>query len=98
MRFTLGRVFFDGFLVVLSCVSKGKKNQVGVGRRGSDDGLAQEVYSIGCLSRCLQAGALHSSHSQGFVPGMENHQLAGGEGGNAICARPRLPEFICGTC
>lgn len=67
------------------CIQR-KKNQGGVGSRGSDDGLAQEVYSIGCLSRCLQTGTLHSSHSQGFVPGMENHQLEGGKGGNAICA------------
>lgn len=44
---------------------------------------------IGCLNRCLRAAALHSSHSQGFVPGVEGHRV--GEGGvgtkNAMCTR-----------
>lgn len=66
-----------------SIVSRG---QGGVGCSGSDE--KQEYVAslcVGCLNRCLQAAVLHSSHSQGFVPGVEGHRVGGGRSGNWEC-------------
>lgn len=87
-------------LFACSSVKCSRRNKSGwsrkqrLGRQFDVGGL----FCVGCLSRCLHAGALHSSHSQGFVPGMENDQLEGGKGLHAICAKLRLPEFIEETC
>lgn len=87
---------FPNYLLVARLNVAEGRNQGGVGSRGQFD--VGGLFGVGCLSRCLHAGALHSSHSQGFVPGMENDQLEGGKGLHAICAKRQLPEFIGGTC
>lgn len=87
-------MFLNCLLVALLNVAEGR-NQGGVGSRGSDDGFdTGGLFCVGCLSRCLHAGAQHSSHSQGFVPGMENDQREGGKGLHALPAKPQLPESI----